>query len=487
MNTIKRLLILGNLQLLLCSYIEIFNSTTNNWTKTYEVHTPAFDLGSREFPVVGEAILIYGCTGMSKMSALESSYISNSNKSILLAKYMASDNGCFRSDYIFECQRTSWCAGVMSQDHSFDPTGLHMWSMFDEHRDRSEYKVPLNQATLDDFNQIEETIINYRKQNISYRITLTSDPNPWTDMFTSIPFLIYFRILTPIWSFGCLFLTVYYFFSDRGNVNSNNITDKNETNKQKMCSLSKWGLKRTCLTLQFITHVSRVVFYAVDPFVSQQIFPYIWTMILSTLITVLDLGTHVLLSFVVRQIVQAKKVINIMQSVRFVLLVVAIIFVLDFAAAIVTGYALNPPFFHVFLVKIFLYVFLNVTLGGWYFFQAYKFFKSSKENQKIVQKSSKARNNLTRITLISSLLMIVLGCFMILLAIPAIYGNPWGYFSFYVVVTFLIQILSFFEIFLFGGVSIDFMSKGLRKSVSSFFIPLFPSASAKRSSDTIDL
>ena len=94
--------------------------------------------------------------------------------------------------YIFDCQQRDWCKAVLHFHPSEVIAGRIVWSVFDKHRERSEYKVPLVVTIKEDFNYFKKLITevennqnnNSNNSNNSsfyfdYKVTLTLDPNPW--------------------------------------------------------------------------------------------------------------------------------------------------------------------------------------------------------------------------------------------------------------------------------------------------------------------
>ena len=61
---------------------------------------------------------------------------------------------------------------------------------------------------------------------------------------------------------------------------------------------SQIKLKTICLGLQCLTHLIRMVYYSVDPFLSQNIFPFLVSYELLTGIATFEIATNILLSYI---------------------------------------------------------------------------------------------------------------------------------------------------------------------------------------------
>eukprot|EP00298_Acanthocystis_sp_HF-20_P017300 c21719_g1_i1.p1 GENE.c21719_g1_i1~~c21719_g1_i1.p1 ORF type:complete len:356 (+),score=86.03 c21719_g1_i1:907-1974(+) len=329
-----------------------------------------------------------------------------------------------------------------------------MWSVFDAHRPRSAYKVPLVQASLEDFAYLKDALLNAQKNNQSHAITLTSDDNPWLVTINSFFFLFYFQILTPIWSLSCFIWAIKIVYNDiitKSISNNNHIPNNNHisTSTQPIVRSQKITLKRICLSFHIISHLSRIVF-SVDPFWSQQIFPYLVSWVLTSCVIAFEISANILLSFVLREITHAKQNIDVLKEVKVAYVFIAIFIALDFFLAITQGS--QYAFFSVVHVTAFFYLFVNVILGFWYLWQAHKFLEKCSKFKDPAQKPHPARVVLIQTSIVNSIGMIFCGIIFYLIAVRSIFGNPWGQFSIYVLMTAALQIVSLCEIMLFGGV-----------------------------------
>eukprot|EP00298_Acanthocystis_sp_HF-20_P006433 c16297_g1_i1.p1 GENE.c16297_g1_i1~~c16297_g1_i1.p1 ORF type:complete len:477 (-),score=64.73 c16297_g1_i1:131-1561(-) len=432
------------------SVIEVFGIT-------HIIPTPHFDLGNRDFNVTGKPILGKGCHAVQNLDhkKINHEYLAlNSSKRILLVEYNEEDNSCFLIHYALECQKYAWCGGVLVQDHFFNPTGLDMWSVFDIHRERTEYKVPLTEASFDDFNFISSLILDAESKNQTTMIILTNDPNPWQTLFLSIPWMIFFRILSPIWSIGCLIFVIRLLFVKhrakvpirRGSFNQLSM-NKNKTHVP---------LKSLCLGLHALTHVARVVAFSVDPFVSQQIFPHLVYYLLGlAFIITFDIATNILLVFVVRELTRADKSIDLKSRLIPAYCFVLFFVILDFLVSALGGLKVNFRYFPTWIVKAFFYVVMNIFLGLWYMREGYLFLSKYKKLETKMKKQNRSRVLLTRMTIVSSIGIILVGMLSILITLPQVFGNPTGHFCCWVSIVTVVQILSLAEISLFGGVVLD--------------------------------
>ncbi len=116
-------------------------------------------------------------------------------------------------------------------------------------------------------------------------------------MFKSIPFLIYFRILSPIWSFGCFVLALKVLGRSAKEISRNRSSPKTGV---VICGffIRQPNLRLICLSFHVMTHVSRMTLFAVDPFFSQQIFPHLAFYLLQVGSVTFATSTSILLSFV---------------------------------------------------------------------------------------------------------------------------------------------------------------------------------------------
>eukprot|EP00298_Acanthocystis_sp_HF-20_P014194 c20670_g2_i1.p1 GENE.c20670_g2_i1~~c20670_g2_i1.p1 ORF type:complete len:493 (-),score=116.55 c20670_g2_i1:125-1603(-) len=437
------------------SKVEIFenNSTLPTY---YEVSTPPFDLGNLSFPISAPAIFSYGCSPFSHISEekiTSAKQRTNSDKFIVFVEASVNENGCFQLQRIFECQQRDWCIGLFIEDAFNVPAGLYVWSFFDKPRPRSAYGVPMVQASKSDFAYFKNLILSSESENKTYEVTLTHDPNKWVDMFQSPIFLLYFRILSPIWSFGCIVL-IMRIFSKRKSLSAPDPRkySRSSSRNNSRAVYSRVGVKEICLVMHFITHLSRVGLFVTDPFLSQQIFPYLASNLFLTLSLGFETATDMLLAFVIRELTRASKALQAAKKLKLAYGIVFSLLCLDFFVGVLDGQKKELPNFKTIYVLAFYYIFTNVALGIWYFWQGFKFLRACAEVKNSNKKTDHSRNILIRISMINSIGMITMGLLIVLIIIRSIYGVPWGYFGVMAAMTLVVQGTSFFKILLFGDV-----------------------------------
>eukprot|EP00298_Acanthocystis_sp_HF-20_P016135 c21388_g1_i2.p1 GENE.c21388_g1_i2~~c21388_g1_i2.p1 ORF type:complete len:481 (-),score=89.93 c21388_g1_i2:362-1804(-) len=443
---------------------------SDNKNITYEINSPPFSFGNLSFPVSGEVIFGKGCNSIKRVSTTEiqnriMQYNTNRNNSvninttvsttttpsfIMFIEYTESDSNCYPSNMIFDCQKRSWCSSVIMCKETVKIAGRAVWAEFDQIRSKNEYKVPLVEVVVPDCDKFKNLINDALSQNYSYNLTLTEDPNPWGDMFSSIAFLLLFRILTPVWSGGCLFLAL--FILRKYHKATSSTTNENFFSKIRL----RFTFKTICLLLQSLNHFCRILYFIVDPFYSQRIVPMVPSYIFITSTTVFDIGTHILLSFVIRELTHAVAIVNMKEKLRFGYAFMMIYFVLDYFVNIMAGLKLSQFNGSTFFVKVFFYCFMNVVLGFWYLWEGIQFLrKNSKQEKKFKNNTQNiSKKILTQMSLFNSVGIILFGFAVILVSIDVVFGTIWGYFTTFAILTIILQITSFVEILLFGGVII---------------------------------
>eukprot|EP00298_Acanthocystis_sp_HF-20_P017028 c21652_g1_i1.p1 GENE.c21652_g1_i1~~c21652_g1_i1.p1 ORF type:complete len:498 (+),score=169.17 c21652_g1_i1:24-1496(+) len=444
-----------------CSILRIFeNSTSTIPISSIEIQTPGFDLGIRNFQLTKPTILTKGCGGISKIDINEiTKLLSSTGESnlIVLIEADTDDNSCLPVNHILKCQEKSWCAGVIVQDPFYSPTGCEMWSVFDKKRDRSEYKVPLAQASLEDFNIISEAFLVSKSKNQSSTITIIDDKNPWLETINSVPFLLYFQILTPIWSVGCIILSIKGLLKKNRQLKTKKARTSIESFKtrcREIFSCSSPGLKTVCLRLHIFTHLSRIAFVGVDPFLSRQLYPHsVYYMGLFCSMA-FEIATNILLAFVIRELTQAKSTIDVMKKARLAYLFIFIFIIIDFLISLVGGLKIQVSTGPVWIVKAIFYVLLNIVLGIWYFIQGYKFLQKCQKLEKTLkkEKENRAKEVLVRISTFNSIGLVFFGLCTVLTTERSIFGSPAGNFATFAAIVFIIQTSSFMEILLFAGI-----------------------------------
>eukprot|EP00298_Acanthocystis_sp_HF-20_P004676 c15000_g1_i1.p1 GENE.c15000_g1_i1~~c15000_g1_i1.p1 ORF type:complete len:498 (+),score=157.40 c15000_g1_i1:34-1527(+) len=441
--------------------IRVFNDSSKlNEIKTYSIPSPPLALGNLNFPVSGEVLFGKGCSAISQIEKNEKySDILSSNKTniiVLLDYENTNDVSCFDIWHVFHCQKNEWCKGVLVSTPFFNPAGFGMWSAFDKTRPRSDFLVPLVQVSKEDFFWIQDIIADVENNNQTFSLTLTHDESEWEAMFTSPVYLVFLRILTPIWSFGC-FLLASTILKQRLKVVP--------TPRRMVVPYGKWyhrlrsklklNLKRICLSLHVFTHFSRIIYYSIDPFFSYQIIPFLPSYLLISFCVAFEIATTILLSFVIRELIHASQLIDVMSKVGYAYCFIAFFLVLNFTIDTTAGLQLaiaGPGF----IVKAGFHIAINIVLGFWYFYQGYQFLKKCSFSEQIQQQSTNpAKLFLIRLSTLNGFGLTLFGLTTILALLRAVFGCPWGFFSSWFIMTCLTQIISFCEILLFGGVTFD--------------------------------
>eukprot|EP00298_Acanthocystis_sp_HF-20_P004510 c14836_g1_i1.p1 GENE.c14836_g1_i1~~c14836_g1_i1.p1 ORF type:complete len:491 (-),score=113.99 c14836_g1_i1:23-1495(-) len=448
-------------------------TATNNSAKLFkDFITPPFDLGNLNFPVSGAPIFVKGCNGLSRMVSDELITIPSTDTIVFVESDIA-DNSCWAGSFIFQCQSLSWCRGIVIEDPFFTPTGLATWSYFDKRRDRTQYKVPYLQTTKEDFSTFQKLVqLTYANQQPI--VTIFGDTNPWSEMFDSGLFVFMFQVLSTLWSFFCLFLSVFLLRKKYSKTSYNKnrtsslmtpsqFTRHESRNSFSLLLQSKKSLKTICLCLKIFTHTFRIFYFAVDPFFSQQVYPSLASYLLLTATFSFEICTNILFSFIIRELTQATTIISIFTKAKFSLIFVLGFLILDFWTAIEAGLFISIGIFPSWIVKAFFYLILNICLGGWYFWQARRFLKKSIRSEKKFRKENKARECLTQISTVSSFGMILCGILFSFMSIREVFGSPWGYFGVFCAITVVSQITSLAQIFLLSHTLITV------KTVREFF------------------
>eukprot|EP00298_Acanthocystis_sp_HF-20_P018547 c21985_g4_i1.p1 GENE.c21985_g4_i1~~c21985_g4_i1.p1 ORF type:complete len:497 (-),score=74.67 c21985_g4_i1:49-1539(-) len=462
-TTIHNFILIGLFCFAQSTILEIFSSNSSIPT-VYEINTPHFDLGNKSFPVSSSGVIFSkNCNAFNLISDEQVQLVktqTNSSKLIVLIQFddQASYAKCFPQRYVFECQKRDWCDAVLLQDPFRTPAGFAMWSLIDEFRPRSDYKVPMLESNKEDFDLFKKLILQSQINNQTYRITLTNDENKWQVVFKSVPFLIYFRVLSPLWSLGCLGLLIFIFWKRGGTAtgDSDMARKKSKQNLQTTKSTfekffkKRLTLKQVCLLFHFITHLARVILYSIDPIQSQQIFTYIVAQLLTATTFSFVVATDILLAIIMRELTRTNKLIDIRKRTQFVYVIIIIFLFFDYFSSTLAGLKSDLPFSTSIVMLVF-YIGGNIVLGIWYFWQGYRFLKKCNENEKIVKQKSSPRVRLTQISLMNSIGMITFGLLCLMILVRDIFGNPWGYSFAYMSFIFVVQIISFFEILIFGG------------------------------------
>eukprot|EP00298_Acanthocystis_sp_HF-20_P018548 c21985_g4_i3.p1 GENE.c21985_g4_i3~~c21985_g4_i3.p1 ORF type:complete len:509 (-),score=104.38 c21985_g4_i3:130-1629(-) len=464
-TTIHILILIGLFCFAQSTILEIFSSNSSIPT-IYEINTPHFDLGNKSFPVSSSGVIFSkNCNAFNLISDEQVQLVktqTNSSKLIVLIQFddQASYAKCFPQKYVFECQKRDWCDAVLLQDPFRTPAGFTMWSLIDEFRPRSDYKVPMLESNKEDFDLFKKLILQSQINNQTYRITLTNDENKWEGVFKSVPFLIYFRVLSPLWSLGCLVLIILVFWK-KGPTPSRRDSDvdknsrKEPPNVERLYSRNilkkRLTLKQICLVFHFITHLARVILYSIDPIQSQQIFTYIVAQLLTATTFSFEIATHILLSIIMRELTQTNTLVDIRKRTQFAYVIIIVFLFFDYFSSTLAGLRSDVPFSTSIVMLVF-YIGGNIVLGIWYFWQAYRFLRKCNENEKVVKRKSNPRIRLTQISLLNSIGMITFGLLCLMILVRNIFGNPWGYSFAYMSFIFVVQIMSFCEILIFGGV-----------------------------------
>eukprot|EP00298_Acanthocystis_sp_HF-20_P003049 c13428_g1_i2.p1 GENE.c13428_g1_i2~~c13428_g1_i2.p1 ORF type:complete len:467 (+),score=67.70 c13428_g1_i2:35-1402(+) len=400
-----------------------FILSINNSTKTYVFNTPPLSFGNLNFPVtVTNIIFLRGCSSLSP-------YPTNNNTlpdSVIFWEDSEQDEiACFQSHFVFECQKYSWCLGVISIEPFFSPSGFFVWSVFDKKRDVSEFQVPLVEMTIDDFEILKSAI-----KNSNYSITLTLDPNPYQAAFESIGFIFFFHVFASIWSFICFVISV------------SQIRRRSKKRKDK-----SGDLKKVCLILQVFTHVARFINVTVDPDFTQRIIPYLWGYISIYSCIAFELATNILLSFVIRELTRATRIIFVMKKVSVAYGFITVFLLLDLAISVYVGLRVNFVTQQAWIVKAFFYVIMNLLLGFWYLYEGIKFLRKCRRQNNI---NSGPRILLIRISILNSIGMILNGIAVTFPSIKIIFASPWGYTGTFMGLIIILQTTSFIQILLFS-------------------------------------
>jgi hypothetical protein len=323
--------------------------------------------------------------------------------------------------------------------------------------------VPLVEASAEDF-KLFSGLIELHPQ--THNLTLTKSPNPWKKMFQSIPYLIFFRIITPLWSCGCLALCTRLLRT------SNKIAPPKPVYQTKFECLfricrQQFTLKRVCLGLQAVTHLSRVALFTVDPIISCQILPYLALQLLMACIVDFEISTNVLLAFVVRELTNAKVTINVMQKVLVAYCIMCLFIAVDFWLAVYAALFIDVGAY-AFIIRVMFMLVMNVFLGIWYLWQAVVFSRRFAAREQRIRRENRQRLTMTRITRNSAIGMITFGLLLAFLGVPDVYGKPWGFFFVWMALVTVFQLTSFSQILLFGGLALDKkMVLGVMKRMTS--------------------
>eukprot|EP00298_Acanthocystis_sp_HF-20_P023848 c33701_g1_i1.p1 GENE.c33701_g1_i1~~c33701_g1_i1.p1 ORF type:complete len:531 (+),score=116.99 c33701_g1_i1:56-1648(+) len=433
----------------------------NTDCSSYDAKAPAFALGNLDFPISGEPIWTQGCEGV--VSLDNSLRVANATNKIVFLQYNPEDSACFYTHHVFMCQARSWCTGIFVEDYFFNPSGLNMWSVFDKTRPRSDYKVPMVQPTLEEFALFKRLIKDAEMNNKTVTLTLTSDPSKWGELFTSAMFLILFRVLYPVFSFGCFVLAIKlikkHAEEEKKRLRRMSSSLGSGYNRQKKSFAffrTKPTLKMVCLVLQAFTHICRVFYFAIDPLFSQQIFPNLASYVMFTSTTAFYIVTNILLAFVIRELTQAKQFIDVMTKIKIAYVIILCFLFLDYSTTILAGLVIRVGSTSTWLVKVVFYVILSIVLGLWYLWEGFKFLRRAHETEKKLKKTDNvAQRIMIQMAMVNSVGIIIFGCLCTLASFRGIYGTPAGYFTAWFSGYGISQITSFIQIFLFGGVLIS--------------------------------
>eukprot|EP00298_Acanthocystis_sp_HF-20_P006504 c16344_g1_i2.p1 GENE.c16344_g1_i2~~c16344_g1_i2.p1 ORF type:complete len:307 (+),score=42.20 c16344_g1_i2:187-1107(+) len=301
-NIFTTLFFFGNISGSILSITNNINNNSSHPSIYYQINTPHFSLGNKDFPISGNVILSQGCSAFSKIDISEIERLKihyNATNFIVLVSADASDLSCFLLKFIFDCQVFDWCKGVMVESIDFQRvSSARMWSQFDEHRSQNAYKVPLVEASRQDFDLFKSLVIENRNiLNSSQLITLTNDLNPWLFVISSIALLVYFRIFLTITAVVCfIFSIVVLFNSSNGHQIQKKISNRNKLNYIEFFQ-SQITLKRFCLFLQAISQFFKIFYFSIDPIFSQRVFTYLIAYQLLTIGVTFEIGSNIFLSF----------------------------------------------------------------------------------------------------------------------------------------------------------------------------------------------
>eukprot|EP00298_Acanthocystis_sp_HF-20_P016285 c21439_g1_i1.p1 GENE.c21439_g1_i1~~c21439_g1_i1.p1 ORF type:complete len:491 (+),score=137.95 c21439_g1_i1:30-1502(+) len=423
------------------------------------ISSPAFDLGNLTFPLTFQnVILSSGCSAIHKITQSTStvSLLSGNYKNVLvMIGYKQEDSSCLKTHHVFECQQHDWCGGILVEEPFFSPPGMEMWSVFDKHRPRSDYMIPLVEATTEDFQIWKNSIIFDETSgtgitNTSIVIKLTRDANKWEATFNSWGFKVVIQGMCGAWSFLCIIVALVI-------LNRIRKTSSHENSRGgRFGSLAlnrKTPIKVICLYLQLLNHSFRVIF-RVDLFFTTQIYPYLTSFEFYSSSTIFQIVSNLLLAFVLHELTVAKNSINMQEKLFFAYILCFCFVLIDFTIATLSGLVVYKTSPHI-LGKATYNLILYMVFGLWYFQQAILFFRRSSRSAKATKKTNSQAALLQKMSIMNASGLLLYSSIQTLVYVREIYGNPVGYSIVTFLTNFSPQLTSMIEIFIFGGIIID--------------------------------
>jgi len=264
---------------------------------------------------------------------------------------------CFRETLIEQCQQFQ-CAGVVMGTEN-EPAGLDTWSIFKGGVDHTSLHAPFVdirfvdscfaytvypshthmfnsfnvlycfsssdsarlEGLLQEIEQFQQTFI----ANLTLSMTITSgDTNAWGEMYESWIFTLMCLVILPIFALCCFYATKRF--------------------------IGYWKLQRSaklalfCLFVEAITNLVRAVYCIVDPFFSQNIFPWPVSRMLVFITVPWSLSTSLLIALFwaesLNQLTSVKIGFLSRYKVRFFVILVLFI-LLELLGSIVTAFILT--------------------------------------------------------------------------------------------------------------------------------------------------
>eukprot|EP00298_Acanthocystis_sp_HF-20_P014776 c20898_g1_i1.p1 GENE.c20898_g1_i1~~c20898_g1_i1.p1 ORF type:complete len:547 (+),score=166.66 c20898_g1_i1:6-1646(+) len=436
------------------SLISVYETNSSLILNEFKFNSPPYSLGNLNFPVYGRVVVRDACSNFDISEEYK-----ESGPVIVMVKRVTSS--CSTETNIFRCGDQPGCAGVIFEEIDRVQAGLTVWSIFDEKRERTAYKVPLVSVTSDDFSKIQSMAFS-----TNHTVALTNDPNPWQEMFQSVWFLLVFRIFLAAWCF-LAFLCSSFFLH-------NVLKQKRkapERRNSKSCTRNV-TVGRVCLAIEAFCNLERFFYLAVDPVFSQQIMPYLASNVLLSNNVSGKVVANALMAFFLREVSEATYQLKFLIRFKvpcFILIISLVL--LDIVQSILTGLFVKFSSVSFWTVKAIFFVFFDVLMGFWYLYERQRFINLRKSRDNVLSSSGgNKKTHFEKVILYSSVSMILFGLSLVLIAIPSLFGQPWGYFGIWFIVTTLLQFSSTFQFLLFGGDAL----RGFRDT-----IPVLTSVSAR--------
>ena len=282
---------------------------------------------------------------------------------------------------------------------------------------------------MEQFNLLQQTL----NTNLTLSITITSnDRNPWGELYQTWYYVLVTRALLPIFALCCC-----YFALDRYVIYK---------------ALGRSRIAIMCLAIEAITNLVRAVYCAIDPFVSQQIFPFPVHRILVFISVPWSLSTSMLIAFFWAEALAITTTIKGQLLSRFkphFVGFLAMFILLELFSSIVHGFRLTFIRIPIILATALLGVCAQLVVAVLFFIYGFKVLKVLRRGIAISNEAQKRTAQMRRMTkriLGSGVGMIIVVISATLFGTP-IFFTPYGRFLCYVSVYIGLQITSIFQIF----------------------------------------